>query len=65
MPIYEYICSKCNNYYEVLHSADHKESECPRCKGKLDRLFPRPNFKITRKNRLVYHPEMGDKAIID
>lgn len=46
MPIYEYICRKCGQYFEVLHDSEHYEKVCPNCKGKLERLFPRSNFKI-------------------
>ena len=67
MPLYEYYCESCGAFLEVLHPCDHVETECPRCDNSdsYHRLFPRPNFKVTRKNRLVYHPEMGNKAIID
>ena len=42
MPMYEYLCNKCNKYYELLRSYDERddESECPHCnaKAKMTRL---------------------------
>ncbi|RJQ53357.1 MAG: zinc ribbon domain-containing protein [Nitrospiraceae bacterium] len=33
MPIYEYVCLKCNNKFSLLQSLSpaEKNSECPRC----------------------------------
>lgn len=41
MPIYEYICKKCNNKFEKLvRSSDNKNPECPKCgDDKVEKVF--------------------------
>ena len=36
MPIYEYICMKCNNKFSLLQSLypEPKDTECPKCESK-------------------------------
>ena len=36
MPMYEYLCNKCKQYYELLRSYSERDdlSECPHCKAK-------------------------------
>lgn len=36
MPIYEYICTACNEKFSLLQkmSATEKDSECPKCRSK-------------------------------
>jgi putative FmdB family regulatory protein len=34
MPIYEFICKKCNNKFEHLLKPDEKVYVCPKCNGK-------------------------------
>lgn len=51
MPLYEYYCEKCGEYYEVLHPIDHVETDCPNCKangekGELIKLISSPSFFI-------------------
>lgn len=40
MPTYEYKCKDCGAKFEVMQKmSDPKMTECPKCKGKLTRLF--------------------------
>ncbi len=40
MPTYEYVCSKCNNKFEVFQSMQEKHvKKCPKCKGRVERLL--------------------------
>lgn len=34
MPIYEYVCKKCSNQFEVLTFGDGKEVSCTKCDSK-------------------------------
>jgi putative FmdB family regulatory protein len=34
MPIYEFLCKKCSNKFEILTSFNSKEVKCPNCKSK-------------------------------
>jgi len=38
MPIYEYICSKCEGEFEIIHGiSDSPKTKCPECGGKMKR----------------------------
>ncbi len=39
MPTYEYKCLECEHVFEDFHSARETREECPRCGGRLRRLF--------------------------
>ncbi|MEJ5186549.1 MAG: FmdB family zinc ribbon protein [Candidatus Geothermincolales bacterium] len=39
MPTYEYKCLECEHVFEEFHSASETREECPRCGGRLRRLF--------------------------
>lgn len=39
MPTYEYKCLECDHIFEDFHSANETRDECPRCGGRLRRLF--------------------------
>jgi putative FmdB family regulatory protein len=40
MPTYEYVCSKCDNKFEVFQTMQDKcVKKCPKCNGKVDRLL--------------------------
>jgi putative FmdB family regulatory protein len=41
MPIYEYVCVKCKNKFELLRpfSKSSESADCPKCKGKSDRII--------------------------
>ncbi|KJR41272.1 FmdB family regulatory protein [Candidatus Magnetoovum chiemensis] len=34
MPIFEYLCNKCDNSFELLVYGDKKEILCPKCNSK-------------------------------
>lgn len=36
MPIYEYVCQKCNNRFSMLQSLhpEEKDTECPKCSSR-------------------------------
>lgn len=41
MPIYEYVCEKCNTKFEELvKNADSPNPSCSKCGGSTKRLFP-------------------------
>ena len=49
MPIYEFKCSKCSEYFEILirNEADEKELECPKCRSTaFERVMSRTNFAM-------------------
>ena len=40
MPNYDYECQDCNHVFEVFQQmTDERLTECPECKGKLERLI--------------------------
>ncbi|MDH4223792.1 MAG: zinc ribbon domain-containing protein [candidate division Zixibacteria bacterium] len=39
MPIYEYICKKCKNRFEILIRNNKAEVICPGCGGAGERVF--------------------------
>jgi putative FmdB family regulatory protein len=40
MPIYQYVCSKCNTNFELKQSFnDESIASCPKCKSNAKRLF--------------------------
>ena len=40
MPIYQYVCSKCNTKFELRQSFnDESVAACPKCKSESRRLF--------------------------
>ncbi len=41
MPIYEFICEKCKNKFELMRpfSRSNEDAECPRCKNKARRVL--------------------------
>jgi putative FmdB family regulatory protein len=46
MPIYEYMCGKCNNEFEYLMLGGDSTVSCPDCDGeKVERLMSACSFK--------------------
>jgi putative FmdB family regulatory protein len=44
IPVYEYRCEPCHVVYEARQRLDDAPLEtCPRCRGRLERLFSAPN----------------------
>ena len=40
MPTYSYACTECDNKFDVVQSfSDDALSECPKCEGRLRKLF--------------------------
>jgi putative FmdB family regulatory protein len=41
MPLYEYVCSECDNKFEVLRPLDQAENEacCPKCQKSARRVM--------------------------
>ena len=40
MPTYSYACTTCDNKFDIVQSfSDDSLTECPRCEGKLRKLF--------------------------
>ncbi|MEP7341687.1 MAG: zinc ribbon domain-containing protein [Acidobacteriota bacterium] len=47
MPIYEYTCQKCGHHLEVMQKMSDKPlTKCPKCKGKLDKIFSQTSFQL-------------------
>ena len=47
MPIYEYLCSKCNKVSEVLQKfSDKPISKCPQCGGRVKKLMSHNSFQL-------------------
>jgi len=45
LPLYEYRCTKCGYTFDKIQSFSAKpDSECPRCKGELERPLFAPAF---------------------
>ena len=49
MPIYEYICRKCGNKFEIIHYNTTKKGNwysdrCPQCGGFSDRVMSNPSI---------------------
>lgn len=39
MPTYDYKCIECNDVFEETHGMDEAVESCPRCGGRVRRLF--------------------------
>ncbi len=39
MPTYDYKCADCSDVFEVVHAVDEEVKSCPRCGGKVRRVF--------------------------
>lgn len=47
MPIYEYVCQKCGHELEVMQKLSDKPlTKCPKCKGKLEKIFSQTSFQL-------------------
>ena len=53
MPIYEYLCDKCNEKSSIHHSLKEKPTQCPLCEAEnsLEKIFSMP--------RVVKHNTAG------
>ncbi len=57
MPIFEYICEKCENHFEALVYGDEKAS-CPKCKS--TKLAPQLSvFSVSAKSGPSSKPASG------
>ena len=39
MPTYDYRCAECSDVFEVVHAVDEQVESCPRCGGRVRRVF--------------------------
>lgn len=48
MPIYEFKCTKCEEFFELLvMNRDDEEIKCPKCGAQsFERILSRTNFKV-------------------
>lgn len=61
MPTYEYECEKCGNRFEAFHSIKAEPlKECPKCKGKINRLISNVGG-IIFKGSGFYHTDYKNK----
>ncbi len=69
MPLYEYICEKCDKVFEALGSMSNSEkpAACPKCGASADRIMPTTFASMAHKagwaHRVPFHhhPVRGDK----
>ena len=69
MPLYEYICEKCDKVFEALGSMSDsgKPTACPKCGASADRIMPTTFASMAHKagwsHRVPFHhhPVRGDK----
>ena len=54
MPLYDYVCQKCQHKFEALVRNKEEKVECPKCKSEeTDRQLARPT--VTMGNPYMYH----------
>jgi putative FmdB family regulatory protein len=46
LPIYEFICQKCEHIHEIWESIDSEENHICECGGKLKRILSVSNFHL-------------------
>jgi putative FmdB family regulatory protein len=46
MPLYEYMCTKCGISFEQLVFHEEDTIECPKCRGKVNKLMSAFNVDI-------------------
>ena len=61
MPTYEYRCTDCDHQFETVQSfSDEPLTECPKCGGKLKKVFG--NVGIAFKGSGFYVTDSGNKG---
>jgi len=69
LPLYEYICEKCDKVFDALGSMrdSEKAAICPKCGASADRIMPTTFASMAHKagwaHRVPFHhhPVRGDK----
>lgn len=47
MPIYEYLCSQCNERHEIIQKfSEAPLTHCPKCGGEMKKLFSSPAIQF-------------------
>lgn len=47
MPIYEYVCKKCNNHLEIMQKITEEPlTTCPACEGQLRKMISNTSFVL-------------------
>ena len=47
MPIYEYVCEKCNNHLEIMQKITEEPlTTCPDCEGQLKKMISNTSFVL-------------------
>jgi putative FmdB family regulatory protein len=47
MPIYEYVCEKCNSHLEIIQKITEEQlTTCPDCKGQLKKMISNTSFVL-------------------
>lgn len=61
MPIYEYLCKKCETVVEKIHGVDEKPAvKCPKCGGRAQRKISSSSFHL--KGSGWYVTDYGKKS---
>ena len=51
MPIYEFKCSKCEEFFEVLKMSEDDEVKCPKCSScEFERVLSVTNYAVGDKS---------------
>jgi putative FmdB family regulatory protein len=40
MPIFDFLCNECGNQFDSIEKQNVIMLDCPKCKGKAERIFP-------------------------
>ncbi len=63
MPIYEYVCEKCNNQLEIIQKITEASlSTCPDCDGALKKMISNTSFVLKGTGWYVTDYASGKKS---
>lgn len=46
MPMYEYECDKCGEFFEDIAGADAPCPQCPKCSGETRKVISSPSIRV-------------------
>ena len=63
MPLYEYKCPKCGYYDDYILPLEHaKVPHCPRCKGRMRKVFPNVSIHMFPDFTQKKHAGIGERV---